>query len=323
MKTVSKTVPRNRFQPTSRGQKIYASPGVLFTLGVLQRYRYLPSHYVATLAGLSYTYCKSTLFPRLFHERLVFCPPEGMQSYNARYRHRIMAITEQGENFLRENGRYIHRQKTKEPFRHKFMGELARASFELAAFEVPYLSIMWGKDILKNPHCPQSTRDDPEPFAIPVNGGRLKPDDQMMGYRYKRPGNKPIYIFFLREDDRDTEPLEARNAFRSSLARRFDSYLELERQGICKTRYGVGACLFLFLTINTERMRSMMQLTLKLTDGKGSRQFCFKTVNDFASYEAFPAPTGYMATEPWLRAGHPPLAMIEELQKASGNAPQT
>src|ERR1700761_7240899 len=83
---LNRTVPRNRFQPCSRGQTVYASPGVLSTLEVLQRYRYLPSHYVSTLAALSYTYCKSTLFPHLFHEGFVFYHSEGIQSYNARYR---------------------------------------------------------------------------------------------------------------------------------------------------------------------------------------------------------------------------------------------
>jgi hypothetical protein len=47
---------------------------------------------------------------------------------------------------------------------------------------------------------------------------------------------------------------------------------------------------------------------------------CFKTTSDFASYNAFPLLTGYMATEPWQRAGYPPLTMIEELQKASAKA---
>jgi hypothetical protein len=138
-----------------------------------------------------------------------------------------------------------------------------------------------------------------------------------MGYRYAPTGRKPIYIFFLREDDRDTEPLEARNAFRSSLARKFETYLELGRQHIYKTRYGIGACLFLFIAISAGRMRSMMQLVSALTDGKGSPHFCFKTVDDFASYNSFPQPTGYMAKEPWLRIGYPRLSIIEELQKAT------
>jgi hypothetical protein len=238
-----------------------------------------------------------------------------MQSYNARYRHRIIAITEKGEKFLRDNGRYIHRPKTKEPFRHKFMGELARASFEIAAIETPHLSILWGPYILEAPGCPQSTRDDQEPFVIPVNGKVLKPDDQLMGYRYAPTGRKPIHIFFLREDDRDTEPLEARNAFRSSLAKKFESYLEVERQQIYKTRYGIRACLFLFLTISAGRMRSMIELFSTMTDGKGSAYFCFKTVDDFASYNSFPQPTGYMAKEPWLRMGYPELSIIEELRE--------
>jgi hypothetical protein len=310
--TPTTIVPRNRFKPTSRGEKVHASPSVLATLEVLTRYRYLPSNYVSVLTGFSYRYCKSGLFPRLFHEGYVFCPPEGMQSYNARYRHRIMSITPRGEVFLKEYGLFVPVRKTKQPFRHQFMGELARASFEIATREIPHLSIRWGTDILDNPRCPPTTRDDPEPFAIPVNGTTVKPDDEIVGYRYGPPGTQSSFLFFVREDDRDTEDW-------TTVRRKMEAYLAIQQQEIYKKRYGIPNCLFLWLTISPRRMQEMMKLLLRLTSGKGSAQFLFKMINDFASYENFPLPTGHMARDLWQRAEYPPFSMIEELGKAACN----
>ena len=54
-------------------------------------------------------------------------------------------------------------------------------------------------------------------------------------------------------------------------------------------------------------MQSMMKLVNRITDGKGSNIFLFKTFPAFTSYENPPAPTGHMLTEPWHRVGYSPL----------------
>ncbi len=54
-------------------------------------------------------------------------------------------------------------------------------------------------------------------------------------------------------------------------------------------------------------MQSMMQLLEKITEGRGSKMFLFKTFPAFTSFEKPPPPTGHMLTEPWHRVGYSPL----------------
>ena len=52
-------------------------------------------------------------------------------------------------------------------------------------------------------------------------------------------------------------------------------------------------------------MQSMMKVLQRITDGKGSKIFLFKTFPAFTSFEKPPGSTGHMLTEPWQRVGYP------------------
>jgi hypothetical protein len=52
-------------------------------------------------------------------------------------------------------------------------------------------------------------------------------------------------------------------------------------------------------------MQSMMRLLNKMTDGRSSKMFLFKTFPAFTSPEKPPVPSGHMLTEPWYRPGFP------------------
>jgi hypothetical protein len=54
-------------------------------------------------------------------------------------------------------------------------------------------------------------------------------------------------------------------------------------------------------------MRSTIRLLDAFGAGQGSKIFLFKTFPAFASPEQQPTASGYLLTEPWQRAGFPPL----------------
>ena len=60
-------------------------------------------------------------------------------------------------------------------------------------------------------------------------------------------------------------------------------------------------------------MLNMIDLVLQITDGRGFKWMLFKAVPDFASLEKTIQPDAGLLTEPWLRAGNPPLDLLKEL----------
>ena len=51
----------------------------------------------------------------------------------------------------------------------------------------------------------------------------------------------------------------------------------------------------------------MMELLDRMTGGRGSKMFLFKTFPSFTSPEKPPPADGHMLTAPWQRVGYPPL----------------
>jgi hypothetical protein len=178
---------RHRFKPEPKDIRASNSPATLAVLETLQAYRYLPVDHIVPLSGFSYDWLKKRIIPTLFNEGYVFVPEEAKQSYLARNRPRVLAISDKGETHLKDYARWRPTIKKKVAFRHTFNGELTRASFEIATKEIPHLHLVKGAEILAGKRCPQSTRDDENPFIIPVNNHTIRPDDDLMGYRYSPP----------------------------------------------------------------------------------------------------------------------------------------
>lgn len=80
-------------------------------------------------------------------------------------------------------------------------------------------------------------------------------------------------------------------------------------QGLHRSHFGFPNFFIPFVTTSAARMRSMMELLDRLTDGSGSKILLFKTFPSFTAAERPPAPTGHMLTEPWQRVGFPPLPL--------------
>ena len=119
---------------------------------------------------------------------------------------------------------------------------------------------------------------------------------------------KRSYLFFPGiEADCATEPLDASDVDRSSIVKKFAAYIAVAEQRIYHSHFGFPNFFVPIITSANTRMQSMMRLLEKITDGRGSKMFLFKTFPAFTSYEKPPAPTGHILTEPWHRVGYSPL----------------
>jgi hypothetical protein len=58
-------------------------------------------------------------------------------------------------------------------------------------------------------------------------------------------------------------------------------------------------------------MQSMMRMLEKLTDGRGSKMFLFKTFPTLTSFDKQAPSSGHMLTTPWQREGFAPLDLTK------------
>jgi hypothetical protein len=311
---------RSRFIATPTGKRFIISERDVDILTLLQRYRYLPSNYIAALLGVEYrpgAPIKDNL-TKLRHEAgLIDCPNPSWAAANARYRPAVYALTKKGEAELKTRGVYVRRPKTGHEFNHELMVCLVQASFELGAREHG-LTLITAQDILDHPNCPRDKRFEKEAWRVPVSfaydGHRVEQHVESDGEFFGLANAQRDTLFFPGfEADRRTEPLEPEDYHRPSIKKKLIAYRELARQKTYKTRYGLPSALIAFVTINEAHKKSLMRVVDKLTDGHGSTLFLFKSIPNFASFENFPPPTGHMVREPWQRVGHPDFSILKEL----------
>jgi len=160
-----------------------------------------------------------------------------------------------------------------------------------------------------------ATRESPAPASIPVTysmrGDRhtvnLTADAQPFGLERVIDTNRSYLFFPGIEADCGTEPLDPNDFERSSIAKKFAAYAAVAEQRIYRSHFGFPNFLVPIIAATQTRMQSMMRLLDKMTDGRGSKMFLFKTFPAFTSPEKPPEPSGHMLTEPWRRAGFDPF----------------
>ena len=325
--------PRSRFvdfQPSARPVALTAGDLNLFRL--LGEFPYVPLPHLGELVGASRkTYVQGgreivrypSLRARLARLRkdggYLRCPSQSWQAANARYRPAVYALTPKARSLALAEGPPSIRLTN--DFAHDLGCCIVAASFRIGVLQDPNLRFISSREILDHPACPAATRTAADPLAIPVSyqhgaetvTGTKTHDWSPWGIGRKRADGRERRIFFPgHEFDRSTEPLETSDARRSSIVRHLLSILALLDGGYRK-HFGLPAVFVPIVTIGECRMRSMMRLLLKLTDGRGSRHILFKHVADFASYAPFPPATGHMLTEPWERVGHTPFSILDAL----------
>jgi hypothetical protein len=284
----------------------------------LARHRYLPADYIHALAGGSFDALGNRLNllsrqPNLYVTR----PHQQRDSAAANHRYLIYELAEKGARILQRHGIELPRTRAPASFAHELMVGQVMTSFEIGAGETGLRLITW-PDILKSEHLPEATRSSPKPHEIPVsitlNGRQL--DTHVIAdappFGVARPhGNQTQFFLCLGiEADCATEPVDASDFARSSIAKKFALYLTIDANGIHRSHYGFPNFYLPFITTNTARLASVMNLLERMTKGVGSKFMLFKTLPHFASFEKPAPPSGRMLTEDWQRVGYPPFNFL-------------
>ena len=325
---------RSRFKTERRAPSIRVTANDLEILALLERYRHLPSsHLLALLArsGKDSSYYKNRLTKLRHDAQLIGCPEASWRAANARYRPAVYELTSKGRNVLRQHGYAVGSGKSGGNFSHELMISLFHASIALGTADDPRLTLITAAEILGHPSCPASTRERSDPFLIPVqiprtgsygeaaNGLRenIRHDGDPFGVAYAGAGGRIARLFFAGiEADRCTEPLHARDAERSSIARKVRAILSAADDRVYSKHLGIPNCLVPIVTISEVRKSSMMGLVDQMTNGAGSRILLFKSIPDFSGFETFPPPSGQFLTESWDRVGYPQFNIARELARA-------
>ncbi len=297
-------------RPTERDFEIFR---------LLARFRYLPSDYIHAFVGgsekaLSHRLNLLSRKPNLFLSR----PYQQRHSADANCRPLIYQLDERGARALRERGLPVPSKSYHRNFTHELMVAQITASIELGTRENPAIRLITWSEILASKHTPKATREAVNPAAIPITyslrgerrAGEVLADARPFGLERTIDGKRSYLFFPGVEADCATEPLDASTIERSSIVRKFAAYTAIAEQGIYRSHFGFPNFLVPIITTNTARLQSMMELLERLTAGRGSKMFLFKTVAAFTAPEKPPAPNGHMLAVPWQRVGFPPLCLV-------------
>jgi len=284
----------------------------------LSRYRYLPVDYLHALAGGSFGYLVNRLMllsrkPNCYVAR----PQQQRANARANCRPLIYELAPKGWALLRERGVELRHARTPANFAHELMTCQLMASFELGARNSGARLITW-LDILQSRSLPETTRQSPKPYHIPVvvtiEGQALAThvaaDGQPFGIARANAAGTSFFFCPGIETDCGTEPIDASDFQRSSLAKKFVLYFAVEEQGIHRSHFGFPNLYVPIVTTTTARLTSMMKLLERVTGGAGSRHLLFKTFPALTSSEKPRPPSGHILTEDWQRVGHPPFNFL-------------
>jgi hypothetical protein len=285
---------------------------------LLSRYRYLPSDYIHAFIGgnekaLSHRLNLLSRKPNLYLSR----PQQQRQCADANYRRLIYELDDRGARALRDRGLSLLPKSYHRNFAHELMVAQITASIELGTLQSTNTRLITWREILASEHTPRATRVSDTPASIRVTyslrgetlTGDIVADGRPFGLDRVIEGRRTYLFFPGIEADRGTEPIDASDAERASILKKFAAYTAIAEQNIHRSHFGFPNFFVPFVTTTAARLRSMTELLDRLTGGRGSKMFLFKTFPSFASAEKPPAPSGHMLTMPWQRAGFPPLSL--------------
>jgi len=285
---------------------------------LLVRFRYLPSDYIHAFIGGSTGALTRRLNllsrkPNLYLAR----PHQQRNTADANYRHLIYELDERGSRLLKERGLSFLPKSYHRNFVHELMVAQIMASFELGARERQNIRLITWPEILANPKTPEALRQSATPAAIPVSFSaygaqhsiHVNADAQPFGIERTIDGVRTYLFFPGIEADCGTEPVETSGFERSSIAKKFAAYLAIADQRIYRSHFGFPNFFVPLIAPTRVRMESMMALLQRMTGGRGSKMFLFKTFPLLSSAEKSPPPDGHMLTEPWHRAGFEPFCL--------------
>ena len=283
---------------------------------LLTRYTYLPAPYFPAFLGGHKDSWQEAL-RHLTGAGYLDRPKQQRQHYNANYRPLVYALGTRGLYALIERGVECEKPHARRSFGHELMTSELMASFELGARESTVRLITW-QDILKSESLPETTRRSTKPFRIPItvmlDGKRderhIEADGQPFGIQRIIDERRVHYFCPGIEADCGTEPVDTSDFERSSIFKKFVLYEAVYAEGIHRSHFGFPSLFVPVITTNKARMHSMMDLLKRITAGRGSTIFLFKTFPAFTSFEKPRPPSGHMLTDDWQRLGYPPFNFL-------------
>lgn len=285
---------------------------------LLARFHYLPSDYIHAFVGgnpkaLLHRLNLLSRRPNLYLAR----PVQQRQCADANYRPLIYALDEHGARALRERDLPVPLKSSRHNFIHELMIAQITASIELGTQTNPAIRLITWDEILANPTTPAATPALSTPNAIPVTytlRGEIRSDQiiadaRPFGLERMIDGKRTFLFFPGVEADCGTEPVDATDPERSSIAKKFAAYLAIVEQGIHRSHFGFPNFFVPLVTTTTARLNSMIALVDSLTGGQGSKILLFKTFPTLISADHPPPASGHMLTEPWQRVGYSPVCL--------------
>jgi hypothetical protein len=287
---------------------------------LLARFRYLPSDDIHAFVGGSFAHFTRRLDllqrkPNCYLNR----PQQQRQNADANYRRLIYELDERGSRILRDRGMPFLPKSYHRNFAHELMVCRITASIELGIRSDRSLRLISWSEILASPNTPQSTCSASRPERIPVSfellgetcRTEIVADGLPFGIRRNFDG-KHTYLFFPGiEADCGTEPVDTSDFDRSSIYKKLTAYIAIAEQSIHRSHFGFPNFFVPIITTTPVRMRSMMRLLERITEGRGSKMFLFKTFPALTSFEKPPKPGGDMLTGPWQRVGFEPFSFAK------------
>jgi hypothetical protein len=286
----------------SSGKRLELTARDLAIFTLLAHYRYLRSTFLhAFVGGASETRFKERLCD-LFHEGYIDRPVKQWEFASARYRPVVYEIGEGARRVLCEAGiaagdaRTFLAPNAHRQFAHSLMICEVLASIELGARNVPNLRFISWPEILAR--APESTRASVTPFRIPVATGALIPDG-LLGLEYQS-GGKRAYRFFALEVDRGTMPIARTDGKQTSYLGKLASYQEIMAGTAYKSWWGTPNLFVLTIATGEQRLSEIMR---KFGERGDNPPFLFKALGE----PMLAMPASQLLTDPWDRAGLPPL----------------
>lgn len=292
---------RDSTEPNGRPLEMGARDrAILELLDPKFRFKYLPSNWVHAFIGGDWTWLRKRLARmKRGPECYLVRPKQQDWSENARYKHDVYARSDAGAKFLgTANGSKIYKDRE---YAHDLLTDLVDASIEIGVRNDPSLRLLTWAHLATHPNVPARTRHAEHPFRIPL--GRhvhnkelfLEPDGRPLIIEKSDNGVFRKNIYLLKEIDLSTEPLTSATD-RASWQRKLQRYKMFFDGKLYAAHYGFSSCLVLVVTTSEQRMNAMLAM-------KPPPYFLFRVEPNYARAPRFPAPGGWMVTEPWRRAG--------------------
>lgn len=269
-------------------------------------HQFLPSHYLSLFVGGSHQNNQRE-FTRMCWNmpRLLTKPQEQENSKNADYKHLVYQRTAAGATYVGQANPHWKRQD----YAHQLLDSLFMASLKIEAAAHDLKLLTWD-DIIVH-----------DKFAGDGNYGHIKLSDSVL-----QPDGRPFIltksgrsICFLREIDRNTEPLDP-TSDRPSIAGKLKQYREF-MDGRYYKRIGFHNCMVIILT--TRPLDGVVKLAGRIFEGRPPSWLLLQRTEDWAYARHFPNTDGTVPkseatfrslTTPYRRVGHAPFSLQQLME---------